>query len=109
MEKLKILIICSRNKKRSLTAEKIYQNDQRLEIRSVGTSPKAKRKIKESDIKWAEIILCMEKKHYKMIQKLFGINNLPNTLVLGIEDEYEFMDPELINMLKTEIEVILQR
>lgn len=108
-QKLKLLVVCSRNKKRSLTAEKIYEKDQRFEIRSVGTSSQAKRKIKQSDIKWADIILCMEEKHYKMIQQLFGIQNVPLTLVLGIKDEYEFMDQELINMLKTEIEVILQR
>ena len=106
-EKLKVLIVCSRNKKRSLTAEKIYKNDQRLDLRSVGTSPNAKRKITQANISWADIIICMENKHRQIIQKLFSENNLPNILVLNIEDKYEFMDAELIEMLETEIEEII--
>ncbi|GJM63063.1 hypothetical protein PEDI_36150 [Persicobacter diffluens] len=33
-----ILVVCGRNKKRSLTAEAIYKNDDRFFIRSVGLS-----------------------------------------------------------------------
>ena len=106
-EKIKILIICSRNRKRSLTAEKIYKNDQRLELRSVGTSPKAKRRITKRDVDWANLIICVEDKHQKLIQQSFGRNNLPTILILDIEDKYEFMDPELIEILKNGIEEIL--
>ena len=107
-KKPKILVVCSRNKKRSLTAEKIYKNDQRLIVRSVGTSPKAKRKITKLDADWSDIIICMENKHRQIIQKLFGKNNLPTIIVLNIEDEYEFMDLELIKMLEAGIEEILE-
>lgn len=104
---IKMLVVCSRNKKRSLTAEKIYTNDQRVEVRSVGTSPSAKRKIQKSDIDWAHIILFMEKKHREIAEQLFGKDALPRSIVLTIEDEFEYMDPELVNMLRNEIEDIL--
>lgn len=107
MKKIKILVICSRNKKRSLTAEKIYTNDQRVEVRSVGTSPSARRKIQKSDIDWAHIVLFMENKHREITVQLFGKDTLPRSIVLDIEDEFEYMDLELIKRLKSEIEDIV--
>ncbi len=56
INKLKILVVCSRNKQRSLTAEQIYRNDSRVDIRSAGTSKLAKHIISLKDIKWADII-----------------------------------------------------
>ncbi len=106
-QKPKILVVCSRNKKRSLTAEKMYNQDQRLEIRSAGTSPKARHKISPKDIAWADIILCMETKHKQIIQKTFTNIPLPQIKVLNIEDIYEFMDPDLMKMLEVEIEGVL--
>lgn len=105
---VKVLVVCSRNKKRSLTAEKIYRNDPRVEVRSVGTSPSARRKIQKSDIKWAEVILFMEKKHRQIMEQLFGKDTLPSSIVLDIEDEFEYMDQELIEMLRREIEDIIK-
>ena len=45
-----ILVVCGRNKRRSRTAEHIFKNDSRFNIRSVGLSPKSDRKISEKDI-----------------------------------------------------------
>ena len=45
---------------RSRTAEYIFKNDQRFNIRSVGLSPKSERQIKERDIEWAALIFVME-------------------------------------------------
>ena len=106
---IKILVVCSRNKKRSLTAEKIYANDQRVFVRSAGTSPSAKRKIVEADIKWADVVLCMEDKHLHIIKKQFQIEVLPKCVVLDIEDEYEFMDDNLVEMLQREIERVINK
>lgn len=108
IKKIKLLVICSRNKKRSLTAEKMYKKDQRVEIRSVGTSPHAKRKVTEADVRWADLILCMEDKHRKIIKQLFAKNSFPLTIiVLDIEDRYDYMEPELVKTLELEIENIV--
>jgi len=76
-------------------------------MRAVGTSPKAERKISFADLSWANLVLCMEQKHKRMIEQQFGRNNLPELQVLGIEDKYEFMDPELVQMLKVDIEEVI--
>ncbi len=109
MKKLKILVVCSRNKKRSLTAETIFKNDSRVIVRSVGTSPSARRKITQADIDWADIILCMERKHKQIIEQQFGKIDSQVVRILDIADEYEYMDPELVEMLQREIEFILSQ
>jgi protein-tyrosine-phosphatase len=45
-EKPNILVVCGRNKRRSRTAEYVFKNDQRFNIRSVGLSPKSEQQIK---------------------------------------------------------------
>ncbi len=55
-----ILVICGRNKRRSRTAEHIFKNDPRFNIRSAGLSPKSDRKISESDLHWADLVFVME-------------------------------------------------
>ena len=106
---IRILVVCSRNKKRSLTAEKMYIHDIRALVRSVGTSPSAKRKITQADITWADVILCMENKHQHMIETQFKSKTLPKIIVLDIEDEYEYMSADLVQMLKNEIEEIIKK
>ncbi len=85
----------------------MYANDQRVLVRSVGTSPSAKRKITQADIQWADVLLCMEKKHLHLIQQQFNALILPKVVVLDIPDEYEFMEPELMTMIEREIEEIV--
>jgi len=100
MQKKKLLFICLRNLRRSLTAELVLRDVSYFEVRSAGTSPKAKHTVSFKDIEWADLILCMEKKHLQQLERLFGKNNLPQIEILDIEDEYDFMDPELIKILK---------
>lgn len=102
--KLKILAICSRNKRRSLTAETIFRGHPDVEVRSAGTSPKARHQVSNKDIEWADLILCMETKHKQQLQRIFGKNNLPSIRVLDIDDVYSYMDEELCDLLKEEIE-----
>src|SRR5882672_4507901 len=60
---VKILFVCSQNKWRSLTAEKIYQKFAGYSVRSAGTESGARIKITECHIGWSDWIFCMEKKH----------------------------------------------
>ncbi len=41
MSKLKILFVCTVNRMRSLTAHKIYENDDRFDVKSAGTDKTA--------------------------------------------------------------------
>lgn len=100
-----ILFICSRNQWRSPTAEKIYSKDDRVNARSAGTSPSARKTVNVKDIEWAELIFVMEHKHKEMLKSTFSRQlQYKKIIVLDIPDEYKYMDEELIELLKMSIE-----
>ncbi len=98
-----ILVICGKNKKRSRTAEHLFNNDGRFAIRSVGLSPKSERKLSENDLHWAELVLVMETDHRAKIRELYRHMELLTIEVLHIPDEYEFMDSELVDILTDKV------
>ena len=106
-ERPHILVVCARNKKRSRTAEYIFKNDNRFAIRSVGLSVKSPRKISENDLNWASLVLVMENNHRAKIKDIYSFLDLPPIEVLGIPDDYEFMNMELIEILEDKINVVL--
>ncbi len=102
-ERLKIFFVCGRNQKRSPTAAKIYQNDPRLEVRSAGVSESSRRRISGADLAWADIVVAMERKHLDRIAALHPDAECRG-MHLGIPDEYEFMDSDLIDLLHDHVE-----
>ena len=98
-ERPNILVVCGRNKKRSRTAEYIFKNDNRFNIRSVGLSSKSDRKISENDLNWADYVFVMETVQRAKIWELYRHLELPTIEILNIADDYEFMDEELVEML----------
>lgn len=103
-----ILVVCGRNKRRSRTAEYMFKNDQRLSIRSVGLSPKSERQINVRDITWSSSILVMEQRQKTRILQSFRHLPLPPIKVLDIRDDYEYLDPELMEMLTEKINALLK-
>ncbi len=102
-ERPNILVVCGRNKKRSRTAEYIFKNDNRFNIRSVGLSPKSDRKISENDLNWADLVFVMETGQRAKIWEIYKHLNLPKIEILNIADDYEFMNEELVEMLTDRI------
>ena len=103
---MKILFLCSQNKKRSLTAEKIFGRACGHEVRSAGTENNARIKLTPGLIGWAEIIYCMEKKHVRRVREKYGALLAGKELIcLNIPDEYEFMDEELIGLLESAVDL----
>jgi predicted protein tyrosine phosphatase len=107
MTRPNLLVICGRNKRRSRTAEHIFKNDSRFNIRSAGLSPQSNRKISESDINWADYVLVMEDDQKTKIRKVYQHLKLPPIEILDIADDYEFMDEELVDALKIKINSLL--
>jgi predicted protein tyrosine phosphatase len=103
---LKILFVCGRNERRSPTAEKLFRNDARLAVRSAGVSDSSRRKVREPDLAWADLILVMEGRHAARLRAAFG-HPLPPLISLGIPDDFEFMDPELVELLQGAVEGVL--
>jgi len=72
--------------------------------RSAGTSDKARIKVNQKMIAWADVIFLMERKHQQILKQLFPQDIDGKTLVvLDIEDDYQFNDPELIAILKASL------
>lgn len=102
--KTKLLFVCSANQWRSPTAESLFKGHPRYEARSAGTEPGARIKITPGHVGWADLIFCMEKKHSDRLRERFADQLPGKTLVtLRIPDDFRFMDPELIELLRTEL------
>lgn len=99
-----LLFICSRNQWRSPTAEKVFSQEG-FSARSAGTSPNAKKTVSVKDIEWSDHIFVMEKKHkQRLVAKFTRLLDYKTITVLDIPDDYQFMDPELIETLKDSVE-----
>ncbi len=107
---MRLLFLCSRNQWRSPTAEKVYQNDPRVEVRSAGTSASARCRVSEKLLLWADRVMVMEHAHKQRLREQF-----PELLrdlridVLDIPDDYQFMNPELVTMIRERVEPLLER
>jgi len=97
---MNILFVCSMNKWRSPTGEAIFRKHAGVNTRSVGTSRKARRQVKLTDIQWADMIYVMEEKHQSRLRADFRDDMKYKTIhVLDIPDDYQFMDPELVDLI----------
>ena len=102
-----LLFICSRNQWRSPTAEKIFKQ-KGFSARSAGTSPNARNSISVADVKWADVIFVMEKKHKnRIIAKFTRLVEHKPIHILDIPDDYKFMDEDLISHLEDTVEPFL--
>jgi predicted protein tyrosine phosphatase len=99
-----LLFVCSRNQWRSPTAAALFEDSDLYVAKSAGTADRARVKITAGLINWADLIFVMEKRHAAMIQR-----NYPDLLVdklvitLHISDDYQYMDPELIEILESRL------
>ena len=99
---MKILFLCSQNKRRSLTAEKYFDGYNGHQVRSAGTENNSRVKVTEGLIGWAEVIFCMEKKHLRRLKEKYSDELYGRKIItLNIPDEYGFMDDELVDILKS--------
>ena len=61
-------------------------------------------------IEWAEIIFVMERVHERKLLERFGsLLRAKRVVVLGILDEYKYMDPELVAVLRRKVTPYLTR
>ena len=100
----KLLFVCSRNKIRSLTAERLFDGFALYQVRSVGTQPGARIVVTEGHVGWADLIFCMEKSHLSRLRGKFPeAMQGKHVICLHIPDEYRFMQPELIDELHAKL------
>ena len=106
---LKLLFLCSRNQRRSVTAESLFRGATEYEVESAGTEPGATVRVKQAHIEWADVIFAMEHKHLQFVQTQFGKILAGKRLIcLEIPDKYGGMSLELVELLRKRLRLYLQ-
>jgi predicted protein tyrosine phosphatase len=99
-----VLFICSQNRLRSPTAEQVFANWPGVETSSAGLNNDAENPVTPELLRWADIVFVMERAHRnKLSAKFKPYLDRVRIICLEIPDDYEFMDPELIQLLKARV------
>lgn len=107
---LRVLFICSRNRKRSPTAERVFEGRTDLIVASAGLAPDADELVTPEALEWAQLIFVMEPAHRARLQRRFGPSLRHARMVcLDIPDNYAFMDEALVGLLRLRVEPHLRR
>ena len=89
---------------RSPTAEAVFLSVEGVEALSAGTAPDAETPVSAELIEWADIVFAMEGVHRKRLMSAFGtLLKDKRVVVLGIRDRYAYMEPELVELLKSKV------
>ena len=100
----KILFICSQNKLRSPTAEAVFAGTLGIEVDSAGLNNDAVVPLSPEQVAWADMIFVMEQEHRSKLNRKFKRHlNGQRVIVLGIPDNYDYMDPALVELLKVKV------
>ena len=87
-----------------MTAEKICQKVGGYSVRSAGTEKGARIRVTEGLLGWADLIFVMEKKHGDRLRSKFPESLTgKNVICLQIPDNYEYMEPELVEILEAKL------
>jgi predicted protein tyrosine phosphatase len=105
----RLLFICSRNKLRSPTAERVFGKLPAIEADSAGLAPDAETPLTAEQVEWAEVIFVMEKSHRaKLTQRFKRHLNGKKLVCLDVPDNYTYMQPELIELLRKKVLPLLR-
>jgi len=96
----RVLFVCSQNKLRSPTAEQVFAAWPGLEVDSAGTNHDAENPLTGELVEWADVIFVMERTHRSKLSKRFKRHLKARVICLNIPDDYDFMDPGLVVLLK---------
>ena len=107
---MRVLFICSQNRLRSPTAEQIFASWEGIEVASAGLASEAQNPVTPKLLEWAQLIFVMEKAHRSKLAREFRAHLGDKRIVcLDIPDEYHYMDPALVALLKTKVSKHLPR
>jgi protein-tyrosine phosphatase len=101
-----ILFVCTANVDRSRTAEDLYRDDPRYEVRSAGTAKFAREPVSRELLRWADRVFVMcerNDKHQTLIKMRFPEIDRP-LVDLDIEDRWPRGHPELVKRLRRRLE-----
>ena len=99
-----LLFICSQNKLRSPTAEAVFAGMPGIDVDSAGLNNDAIVPLTPEQVGWADLIFVMENEHRNKLNRKFKRHlNGQRVIVLGIPDNYDYMNPALVGLLKAKV------
>lgn len=102
----RVLFICTANVDRSRTAEDLYADDPRYEVKSCGVAPFATIVVTRDLLEWADHIFVMnesEDHHVTALRRRFpGLSK--EVVDLDIEDRWKRGHPELVRRIIARLE-----
>lgn len=105
---MRALFICTHNKLRSPTAEHIFAGWPGVETDSAGIGADAEVPLAPEQIAWATVIFVMENVHKRKLSQKFQRHlNGKRVICLGIPDDYDYMQPELVALLQKKVAAFL--
>ena len=104
-DKVRVLFLCDQNRLRSPTAQALFSDDPRVEVKSAGCRKDASVYLTLELLEWAELIFVMERAQRNLIRKRFKeVYERKRIICLYIEDVYDYMDPALVHLLTERVE-----
>lgn len=101
---MRVLFLCSLNRWRSPTAEQIFAEHPGLECSSAGLNNGADNPLTPDLVEWADLIFVMERAHKTKLSSGFkGQLKGKRVICLGIPDNYHYMDPVLVQLLRSKV------
>ncbi|OWJ68686.1 low molecular weight protein tyrosine phosphatase family protein [Inquilinus limosus] len=105
----RVLFVCGRNLRRSPTAEAIFADAPGAETASAGLNPDAEEPLTVELVEWADLIFVMETaQRAKLSARFRGSLKRARVICLDIPDRFEFMDPELVRLLRAKVTPLLR-
>ena len=92
-----------------MTAEKMYEGFPGYMVRSAGTEKNARIHVDEGHVGWADLIFVMEKRHKeRLLDKFPDAARGKKIICLHIDDDYQFMDRNLQDVLKEKLKPYIE-
>jgi predicted protein tyrosine phosphatase len=99
-----VLFICSQNRLRSPTAEQVFSIREDIEVASAGLNHDAAQPVTPALLEWADVIFVMEKAHLNRLRRRFATHlNRQRVVCLDIPDDYDYMEPALVELLQARV------
>jgi len=100
----RVLFLCKYNRSRSATAERLFCKRPDLEVRSAGTNEDALVRVNQRMLDWADVVFTMDSTQQRALQHMFPSHpGLKKLVCLEIPDDFAFLHPELVKLLKERV------
>ncbi|HFH4003716.1 low molecular weight protein tyrosine phosphatase family protein [Pseudomonas aeruginosa] len=106
----RVLFICSRNRLRSPSAERLFADWPGVETDSAGLAADAETPLEREQLEWATLVVVMERRQRQALLRRHAAAMKGKRLVcLDIPDDYAYMQAELLHLLERKAGPFLRR